>query len=232
MNYTFKIDNYNRADDLLGVVYIPNDERLSGSFIRVRPGATEEETLANIKMMAPVEVWELELSLLESSKCHESLIGMYGEGTQEETVSNRKIKDLEIGIRELAMRVKVGVNMASQFYLEEIVTGHYPEYERQSWVDQEREARAFLLDPYASYPLLEGIARARNLTTRELVGRVIAKADAFRVLVASVIGARQALHDRIDLIAAKHTSGLLSEDEAREQLSAVVWIGLEGQQSA
>jgi hypothetical protein len=215
MNYSFKIDNYNRADDLLGVVYIPEDPRLSGSFIRVAPGQTEEETIRNIKMMAPVEVWELEASRLEDGKMLDQLVGKTGEGTDQETNECRCERESEVPVDQLGIQAKISVTMASQFHMEEVITGQYPDYERQSWIDQEREARAYMNDPEGHYPLLMGISAARGLGLEDLAERVVKKADNFRALVAEFIGKRQAICDQIDEIVAEWEAGSITEAEAR-----------------
>lgn len=223
MNYTYQIDNYNRADDLLGVVYIPEDPRLSGSFIRVAPGQTEEETIRNIKMMAPVEVWELEASRLESSEALDKLVGKTGQGTDQETNDCRCERESEVPVDQLGIRAKISVIMTSQFNMEEIITGQYPGYEQQSWIDQEREARAYMNDPKGHYPLLMGISAARGLELEDLAGRVIKKADDFRTLVAEFIGRRQAICDQIDEIVAEWEAGSITEAEARAGIQNCSW---------
>lgn len=78
------------------------------------------------------------------------------------------------------------------------VSASYPQFEIDSWQDQEREARAWLLDSNALTPTLSGIASARGLTMVDLCQRVIVKADAFRPYIAAIIGQRQALEDALD----------------------------------
>ncbi|MFP3367586.1 hypothetical protein R0J93_28525, partial [Pseudoalteromonas sp. SIMBA_148] len=60
------------------------------TFLRVRPGDTAEETIRNIKAMAPVEVWELELERIQSrNEQVAALIGTAGQGEKVETEAGR-----------------------------------------------------------------------------------------------------------------------------------------------
>lgn len=77
------------------------------------------------------------------------------------------------------------------------IAATYPQFEIDTWQDQEAEARAWLADNAAPTPTLSPIAAARGITMADLCARVIAKADAYRPAVAAVIGQRQALEDAI-----------------------------------
>ena len=89
------------------------------------------------------------------------------------------------------------INAACQSTLETL-TPTYPERELTTFDKQESEARACLADPTASTPLLSALAAARGIELADLVGRVIAKADAFAAASGYIIGQRQALEDRLD----------------------------------
>jgi len=77
------------------------------------------------------------------------------------------------------------------------IAAGYPQFEIDTWQDQEAEARAWLADNSAPTPTLAPIAAARGITLADLCARVIAKAEAYRPAVAAVIGRRQALEDAI-----------------------------------
>jgi hypothetical protein len=77
------------------------------------------------------------------------------------------------------------------------VTSAYPDSERTSWDKQETEARAWLLDGSTATPLLDGIIAGRGMDKATLVGKVIAKADAFAMLAGGVFGQRQAFEDTV-----------------------------------
>ena len=78
------------------------------------------------------------------------------------------------------------------------LTATYPDRELATFDKQESEARAYATDPTASTPLLSALAQARGIPLPDLVGRVLAKADAFAVASGSIIGQRQALEDWLD----------------------------------
>jgi hypothetical protein len=71
------------------------------------------------------------------------------------------------------------------------ITDSYPADEMQSWSKQEAEARA------GGGPLIEALAAARGVTFADLIGRIIAKADAFAVASGQTIGNRQRCEDEI-----------------------------------
>lgn len=81
------------------------------------------------------------------------------------------------------------------------LTAAYPDRELATFDKQEAEARAYTADATASTPLLSALAQARGIPLPDLVGRVLAKADAFAVASGSIIGQRQALEDRLDACA-------------------------------
>ena len=71
----------------------------------------------------------------------------------------------------------------------------YPQTELLTFDKQEAEARAYSADPSASTPFLSGLAKARGITLDDLVGRVIAKSEAFEAAVATLTGQRQRYED-------------------------------------
>ena len=81
------------------------------------------------------------------------------------------------------------------------LTATYPDRELATFDKQESEARAYAADVTASTPLLSALAQARGIPLPDLVGRVLAKADAFAGASGSIIGQRQALEDRLDACA-------------------------------
>ena len=83
---------------------------------------------------------------------------------------------------------------AAQGEANELVSG-YPDFEKITWTDQEREARDWTADNTTPTPVLSVIANARSLSITELASRVIEKADTFRATAAQIAGKRQALED-------------------------------------
>ncbi len=96
----------------------------------------------------------------------------------------------------LAADALARINRDAQAQMDAI-SAKYPPFEVLTWPDQEREARAWLTDDAASTPTLTPIAEARSMEMAELIGRVIAKADAYRAEVAACVGRRQKLEDDI-----------------------------------
>lgn len=94
----------------------------------------------------------------------------------------------------------------------------YPDFERETWGDQEDEARAWTADNTAPTPTLTGIAEARGVTVEYLAPKVIEKANQYRALATSVAGKRQRLED--DIAAALET-------EDRESLETIEWSNAE-----
>ncbi|MFP5300061.1 hypothetical protein R2R70_02445 [Cobetia sp. SIMBA_158] len=207
MNYTYLIDNYNTVDDLLGVVYTPDDESLSPTFLRVRPGDTAEETIRNIKAMAPVEVWELELERIQSrNEQVAALIGTAGQGEKVETEAGRaeitEVNRLSRTLEEAKASALSRINRGYQEAMNQILSS-YPIEETITFDKQEREARAWIESSSLNRPetpYLDALLSTRPMDKGELVSRVIAKADAFVALSGAMTGKRQAYEDQIELV--------------------------------
>ena len=92
------------------------------------------------------------------------------------------------------------------------LVAQYPQMERESWPQQEKEARAYLADPTAATPLLDALATARGVAKDVVAQKIVAKADAFAAAAGALIGKRQALEDAI------------SAATTIEELEAISWI--------
>lgn len=68
----------------------------------------------------------------------------------------------------------------------------YPDSEVISWDKQEDEARA------GAGPFIAALAQVRGIALADLIGRIIAKADAYAVISAQIIGQRQVLEAQIN----------------------------------
>lgn len=75
--------------------------------------------------------------------------------------------------------------------------GSYPDYERETWADQVREAEAVLSDDAGETPILGAIAAARGIPVADIAPRVIANRDAWRAAGAAIVAARQAAEDQL-----------------------------------
>ena len=77
------------------------------------------------------------------------------------------------------------------------LTSSIPTSEISTWIKQEQEARAYLLDSNASTPFIDAICLARDCDKSYLVGKIIEKADAYAVAVGTLTGIRQKLEKEI-----------------------------------
>jgi hypothetical protein len=77
------------------------------------------------------------------------------------------------------------------------IKSSYPEAEVLSWPQQVKEAESLLSSPSASAPLLTALADARGITVPDLAELVIAKANAFSVVMGEIIGKRQHLEQLV-----------------------------------
>lgn len=204
MNYTYTVDNYNAVDDLLGVIYVPSDETLSPSFLRVRPGDTTEQTVLNIHAMAPVEVWELEAERRNArSQMMNQLIGTTQEGNPEVMQEGRDLITATYmasrTLEEVRRQTMVRINAAYQGVMANVLA-EYPIEETITFDKQEREARAWQDAPEGSKPAtpyLDALLSQRPMEKAELIARVIAKADAFVAFSGQATGKRQRLEDAV-----------------------------------
>lgn len=72
-----------------------------------------------------------------------------------------------------------------------------PDSEKQTWVKQENEARAYKSDNTALTPLIDVMCEARNCTKEYMVNKIIEKADAYAVAIGRLTGLRQAKEKEI-----------------------------------
>jgi len=96
--------------------------------------------------------------------------------------------------------------------LKALATPYRPE-ERETWADQQAEARAHLADPSAETPMLDALAAGRGISKAELAGKILANANAFKAASGAILGKQQAA---LDALAA------LPETATREEIDALV----------
>lgn len=89
--------------------------------------------------------------------------------------------------------------------------GGYPDFERQTWPAQEREALAWQADPAAPTPYLDGIAAVRGITPDDMRAKTLEAVLAFRSASQYLVGMRQALRDQV------------TAAETVEAIQAVAW---------
>ena len=72
-----------------------------------------------------------------------------------------------------------------------------PDSEKQTWIKQDQEARAYLLDSNAPTPFIDAICLARECDKSCLTRKIIEKANAYAVAVGMLTGVRQKLEKGI-----------------------------------
>lgn len=77
------------------------------------------------------------------------------------------------------------------------LTAGYPDFERQTWPTQEREALAWHADASTPTPYLDGIATARGIAPEDMRAKTLEAVLAFRAASQYLVGTRQALRDAI-----------------------------------
>ena len=71
------------------------------------------------------------------------------------------------------------------------LTSSIPSSEISTWVKQESEARAWLIDNNVSTPLIDAICTSREVDKAYLVNKIIEKADAYAIAIGTLTGERQ-----------------------------------------
>lgn len=71
------------------------------------------------------------------------------------------------------------------------LTSSIPSSEISTWVKQESEARAWLIDNNVSTPLVDAICTSRGVDKAYLVNKIIEKADAYAIAIGTLTGERQ-----------------------------------------
>lgn len=79
----------------------------------------------------------------------------------------------------------------------DLITQATPQAEIQSWATQESEAKAYQANQEAQTPYIDSLAKARGVEKRELVAKILEKAQIFSTLSATLTGSRQKCEDAI-----------------------------------
>ncbi|EOI5271907.1 hypothetical protein ACMTLN_001551 [Campylobacter coli] len=95
-----------------------------------------------------------------------------------------------------------------------VQTEYIPQTEMLSFETQERESKAYKNSNYqdtSTCPFMQAIAAARGMDLRTLCDKAIEKATLYRQASGSLIGKRQGLQDRIELV------------QSLDELNLIVW---------
>lgn len=121
-----------------------------------------------------------------------------------------------IPFEELRQAAIGRVNAAYTEHTGQIAQG-YPDYERESWPVQTKEADALLADEAASTPWIDAAAASRGIDRLDLAQRIRANDAAYRVIHGQLSGIRQGLEDRINAVA--------DDQHAAAAFAAIQWPG-------
>lgn len=116
-------------------------------------------------------------------------------------------------VDQLATQALSRINAGYQAEMGQILND-YPQAETLTFDKQEREARQWQTDNSVTTPYIDAMLVERPLDKAELVGRILAKADAFTQASGMATGKRQRLEDEVK-------AALEAED--RETLEEVAW---------
>lgn len=130
----------------------------------------------------------------------------------------------EDGHPVLSSRPKPSIDDSARQAIDRINSGYqaemgkilndYPQAETLTFDKQEREARQWQMDNSVATPYIDAMLAERPLDKAELVGRILAKADAFTMASGLATGKRQRLEDDVK-------AALAAED--RSALEAITW---------
>ncbi|MGQ7247195.1 hypothetical protein ACUN9Y_07640 [Halomonas sp. V046] len=116
----------------------------------------------------------------------------------------------------LAVQALSRINSGYQAQMGQILND-YPQAETLTFDKQEREARQWQSDNSIATPYIDAMLVERPLNKAELVGRILAKADAFTLASGMATGKRQRLEDEVKAAL---------EAKGREALEAITWTSL------
>lgn len=104
-------------------------------------------------------------------------------------------KDLD---DEKALKLYSVNGKAEAFVYTAARTYEVPEFEKNTWVLQAKESKAWKADPSTPTPLMDMIAKQRGVPRELLLEKAYAKAVKFEMLTACIAGQRQKYVDRIN----------------------------------
>lgn len=91
------------------------------------------------------------------------------------------------------------INKRAQQFIDEVAKiDSTPDFERETWQEQEAEAKAWKRDKNAETPVLEIIAKARGIDLEVLREKAYQKSLAYRQISALIAGQRQRYEDLLD----------------------------------
>lgn len=146
------------------------------------------------------------IDYIEKYKIHEAMrnAGLYmrdRDGVWQSAQNHDVINQFIIDYDEVAVLkddLKQQLITDSQTHVDNMILSRYPKFEVDSWQNQIREAKAYLLDNNADVPTIEEIAAQRNVTKLVVANKILTKMATFAAFSGKQAGRRQRLEDLID----------------------------------
>ena len=101
--------------------------------------------------------------------------------------------ELPFDVQEAKETLQIKLDRIAYSFKQQVaaLTEYSGETEQPTWIKQEQEARAWLLDSSTSTPLVDAMVQARGCTKEYLVGKIIEKADLYTAEVGRLLGEKQ-----------------------------------------
>ncbi|EOI0504292.1 hypothetical protein ACMF3Y_001556 [Campylobacter coli] len=112
------------------------------------------------------------------------------------------LSDEELLTEMKAMKL-IEINKAYESSILKVQTEHIPQTEMLSFETQERESKAYKNSNYqdtSTCPFMQAISTARGMDLRTLCDKAIEKATLYRQASGALIGKRQGLQDRVEMV--------------------------------
>ncbi|AJE07731.1 hypothetical protein [Mannheimia haemolytica] len=91
------------------------------------------------------------------------------------------------------------INQKAQAFINDLAKyNETPQFERDTWLEQAKEAKAWVADPTVQTPTLALIAQMRGIPLDTLRQKAYEKAMAYQTVAAIVAGQRQGYEDRLE----------------------------------
>lgn len=96
----------------------------------------------------------------------------------------------------------LAIRMGAQSFLDAVAKNEYPQWEVETWKDQETEAVAWDADNTTPTPFIDIIANNRGMDRLELIQRILENVANWKPLALAVVGQRLKLKDDLDVAVA------------------------------
>lgn len=99
---------------------------------------------------------------------------------------------------ELEKNLKIAsLNSMADFYIQTKINASYPEFEKQTFEAQRREATAWAAEETQETPMIDILAANREIPRTVLISKILEKVSQFETLAFTVAGKRQKIEDQI-----------------------------------